>query len=137
MNSCLLSFFIPKNSQNEKNFKYNPFITLTTDIVNKKDPSYNNGIMVQAIATFNRKPGEMEKTLLYLRKRYFSFDVPELVDKFLKEPEKLEHNYILVNANILKVLYWEGPVVKKEESLICPARKYLFNQSYISVETDI
>ena len=92
--------------------------------------------MIQAVATFNRQEDKYFETLHYLRKRYSSFDVPELVDKFLKEPDELE-NYILVNANILKILYWEGPVVKKNETLICPARKYLFNQSFVNVEMDI
>ena len=137
MNSCLISFFIPKESQNAKNFRNNPFITLTTDIVNKKDPSYNNGIMIEAVTTFNRTEGDMEKTLYHLRKRYSSFDVPELVDKFLKDPDNIKNNYILVSGNILKILYWEGPIVRKEQTFICPARNYLYKQSYIDVEMKI
>jgi hypothetical protein len=137
MNSCILTFAIPKVSEIAKNFLTNPFITLTNDIINKNDPSFNNGIMIQAIASFDRKQEKIEQLFHTLKKRYSSFDVPELVDSYLKKPEILHNKYILVNANILKIIYWEGPIIHKQETLICPARKYLFNQQNLSVEMEI
>ena len=130
MNRCTISFLISKTSKIERNLRRNPFISLSTDILNKKLPTLNTGLMVQAFAQFSYSNAEMKDLLFNMRKRYTEFDIPQLVDQYLvKTGEKISKTNILVNAKILKIVYWQGYLFLKDFTLVCPARKFINKQS--------
>jgi nitroimidazol reductase NimA-like FMN-containing flavoprotein (pyridoxamine 5'-phosphate oxidase superfamily) len=134
MNNCSISFLISKNSKEAENLRKNPFLSLSTDLLDKKNPSLNTGLMIQGVAYFSSSKEEIKENLYQIRKRYTEFNIPQIVDQYLvnttnKKENMIHKSYILVHTKIIKIVYWKGPVFLRQFSLICPARKFLAKQN--------